>query len=809
MRRGFRSWLATLVVLAGVAAGCANTHDRPPLQFPPTAAPSRIVDSQGRLITTLAEENRQSVPLSQVAVVAQQAIVAIEDARFWSHSGVDPRAIGRAAKANAAADEISEGGSTITQQYVKNAYLDNERTISRKVEEATLALALERAYSKDLILEQYLNTIYFGGGAYGVEAASLAFFAVPAAQLQLHQAALLAGIVQAPGRYDPRKHPEEAKLRRDLVLDRMEGQGYITPEQQLATSALPLGVTEAPPAPEAVRYPAAHFVEEVKHWLLVESDALGDNQAQRYDNLLRGGLTITTTVDLDLQAKAEEAMRQVLPGQGSDSKMPDAALTSVEPATGFVRAMVGGYDFFGTHPYAKLNLSTGAGRQTGSAFKPIVLATALANGVPLDKRFDAPGSATFSTSAGPWNVKGGGIGTGTLAECTIVSSNTCYANIILDDAVGPQKAVEMAQRLGITHTELGAWPSAVLGSNNATVLDMASAYSTFANGGVHVPPVYVTKIERADGTVLYEHRHTQAKALEPEVARQVNDILPLVISAPNGTGNDANIGRVAGGKTGSSQNNVDGWFCGYTPQLATAVWVGFSQPRVGRDGVARPVSMTSPNTRITVFGGTYPARIWAAFMSRALEGVEALPLNPPVPPPTTTTVPPADPEILTQVTQPGLSGVPDVLEMTRDDATAALRRAGFGAEPVEIEATGEEPPGRVVAQSPAPGAESRSGTVVWLEVTAGSPASTTPVPDLRGYGAGQAREELEALGFTVEEAIVAPPAGTLRPDGEAYQGGQVWRTRPGARELAPDGKVLIEWTPQSASPSTTTTRPTD
>ena len=809
MGRRARLWVAVLALSASTVASCANTHDRPPLQFPPNAAPSRIVDSDGRLITTLAEENRQSVPLSQMSVVAQQAIVAIEDARFWSHRGVDPRAIGRAAQANAAADEIAEGGSTITQQYVKNAYLDNERTISRKVEEATLALALERAYSKDLILEQYLNTIYFGGGAYGIEAASQAFFGIPAAQVQLHQAALLAGIVQAPGRYDPRKHPDEAKLRRDLVLDRMEEQGYITPEQQLAASALPLGVTEAPP-PEAVHYPAAHFVEEVKRWLLVESDALGENQAERYDNLLRGGLTITTTVDLELQAKAEEAVREVLPGQGSDSRMPDAALTSIEPATGFVRAMVGGRDFFGTHDYAKLNLSTGAGRQTGSAFKPIVLATALANGVPLDKRYDAPGSATFKTSAGPWNVKGGGIGSGTLAECTIVSSNTCYANIILDDAVGPERAVEMAQRLGIVHTELGAWPSAVLGSNNATVLDMASAYSSFANGGMHVPPVYVTKIERADGTVLYEHRQTQTKALEPEVARQVNDILPLVITAPNGTGNDANIGRPAGGKTGSSQNNVDGWFCGYTPQLATAVWVGFSQPRVGRDGVARPVSMTPPNTRITVFGGTYPARIWAAFMSRAHDGVEVLPLNPPIPPPTTTTAPPQDPAILTQVTQPGRSEIPDVLEMTRDEASAALGKAGFSARFAETPATGDAPPGRVVAQSPAPGATSRSGSEVWLEVTVGSPASETPVPDLRGYGAGQAREELERLGFTVQESIVAPPAGSLRPDGGTYQGGQVWGTQPAAGELAADGNVVIQWTPQSASSSsTTTTRATD
>lgn len=807
MRTRARILLAVVGTLAVGSAACANTHDNPPLEFPPNAAPSRIVDAQGRLITTLAEENRQNVGLEQVAVVAQQAIVAIEDARFWSHNGVDPRAIGRAAQVNAQADEITEGASTITQQYVKNAYLDNDRTISRKIEEATLALALERAYNKEVILEQYLNTIYFGSGAYGIEAAAQGFFGVHASELQLDQAALLAGMIQSPGRFDPRKNPETATQRRDLVLERMEEEGYITPEQLEFARALPLTVTEAPPSPEAVRYPAAHFVEEVKRWLLVDSDALGDNQAERYDNLLRGGLTITTTLDLDLQAKAEQAIRDVLPGQGSDAKMPDAGLASIEPSTGFVKAMVGGYDFFGSHSYAKWNLAT-SGRQTGSAFKPIVLATAISEGVPPDKRFDAPSSAVFQTSAGPWKVKGGGIGSGTMAECTIVSSNTCYANIILDEAVGPERAVETARKLGITHTELGAWPSAVLGTNDATVLDMASAYATFSNTGVNVPPSMVTKIERADGTVLYEHEHSQSKAIEPEVARQVNDILPLVIAAPNGTGNDANIGRPAGGKTGSSQNNVDGWFCGYTPQLATAVWVGFAEPRVDSDGKKHPVPMRSPNTRITVFGGTYPARIWAAFMSAAHEGQEALPLNEPVPPPTTTTAPPADPAILTPVTQPAVVTAPDVLNKTRAEATSALQKAGLSARFVEVPA-GDLAPGRVVAQSPPPGKKAPAGTTAWIEITAGSPASGTTVPDLRGYGAGQAREEMEALGFTVEDAVVAPPASLLRPDGEPYEGGQVWRTTPAAGEVSVDGRILLEWTPQSASPVTSTTKPSD
>ena len=637
---------AALAAVAVLAAACANTHERPPIEFPPTASPSRIVDRNGTLITTLAEENRQSISIQDVPVAMQQAIVAIEDASFWEHNGVDVKAIARAADANAEAGEVSQGGSTITQQYVKNALLDDEQTISRKVEEAALAMALERAYSKEVILEQYLNTIYFGAGAYGIEAAARTYFGIPATGLSLAQAALLAGVVQSPATWDPRKDPDAAARRRNLVLARMAEEGYISEEQQLLAAAEPVATVEGGDGAAPSRYPAPHFVEEVKRWLLTESDALGDSQAERYNNLLRGGLTITTTIDLQAQATAEAAVAEMLPDQVVNPRTPDAALTSIDPATGHILAMVGGRDFWGGHEYAKLNLAEGLGRSTGSAFKPIVAATALQNGVPASKVYNAPSSATFRTESGPWRVKGGGIGAGTIGQCTVVSSNTCYANIVLDPAVGAEASVETARRMGITSTELDAVPSAVLGANNATVRDMTSVYATFANGGIHVPPVYVTKVERSDGTVLYEHRHEQSKAIEPEVARQVNDILPGVIYAPNGTGTRAAIDRPAGGKTGSAQQNTDAWFCGYVAQMASCVWVGFSQTRPGSDGRQTLVSMTPGNTPITVFGGTYPAQIWGTFMRRTLEGVPPLPLNPPLPPPTTTT------------TEPGSTGHP-------------------------------------------------------------------------------------------------------------------------------------------------------
>ncbi len=711
------------VVLLGAA--CANTHERPPIQFPPNAAPSRILDSQGRLITTIAEENRQSVDIADIPVSMQQAIVAIEDTDFWEHNGVNPKAIARAADANAQAGDVSQGGSTITQQYVKNALLNDDQTIARKVEEATMAMALERAYSKKTILQNYLNTIYFGSGAYGVEAASKEYFGVSTKKLTLPQAAMLAGAVQSPSKWNPRTNSDATLGRRNLVLERMQDEGYISAEQRFAAASEPLGVIPADSsatgkAPD--RYPAAHFVEEVKHWLLFDSDALGDNHAERYNNLLRGGLTITTTIDLDLQAKAEAAIAEVLPGQGVNPKMPDAALTSIEPRTGYIKAMVGGRDFWGDHSYAKLNLAEGAGRSTGSTFKPIALATALSNGVSPTERFNAPSSESLPIPGGVWNVRGGGIGSGTLGECTVASSNTCYANIIMDKRVGPDDTVAMARKLGITETDLDAVPAAVLGANNATVRDMASVYATFANGGIHVPPVYVTKVERADGTVLYEHPHSQTKALEPEVARQINDILPGVIYAAGGTGHRADIGRVAGGKTGSAQNNTDAWFCGYTPQLATAVWVGFSETRPGRNGNQSLVSMVPGNTPITVFGGTYPAQIWSTYMRSALEGQPELPLNPPVPPPTTTTTSPEPPAILeppAAAPSERLVDVPDVANMIGDEAAAKVRKAGFTVKVAEVDVRGDEQPGRAVAQSPAGGSLSPSGSTVWLEVTKG------------------------------------------------------------------------------------------
>lgn len=800
--------VALALALFGLPACGGTARDAPPLVLPTNAEPSAIYDANGTLITVLQEQNRSVVPLAEVPRVARDAVVAIEDARFWTHHGVDPRAVLRAARSNADAGGVSEGGSTITQQYVKNALLSPERTVRRKVEEASLALALERNYSKEVILEQYLNTIYFGEGAYGIDAAARTYFGIPASGLDLPRAALLAGLVRAPSEDDPRRNPQGAVTRRNVVLQRMRELGYLTEEQRARAAAAPLELAPAQPPPERSPYPAAHFVDAVKDLLLNRSDLLGTGASERYRNLFRGGLRITTTIDLRLQSTAEAAVRSALPGQGSDPRTPDAALVSIEPRTGFVRAMVGGPDYWGSLPYRQANLAMGSGRQTGSAFKPIVLATALGNGVGTSRRFDAPPSVTHRLpGGGTWTVSGGGIGSGTLEECTVVSSNTCYSNVILDPAVGAQRTVDTARRLGVTSTRLDAVPAAVLGTNDATVEDMASVYATFANDGVHVEPVLVTSIERADGTIVHEHEHRQEKAIEPEVARAVSAILPGVIT--RGTGRTADIDRPAAGKTGTSENNVDAWFCGYTPQLATAVWVGFAQPRTGADGVARPVSMQPPNTRITVFGGTYPAEIWSGFMRRALAGSPPLPLTDPaaVPPPTTT-VPPQDEASFAPVTAATRAEVPDVEGRTTDRAVAALRDAGFAVRRVE---TTNGRPGTAAGQSPPGGSTAPAGSTVVLEVVPGNFVPDDPVPDLRGFGAEQARRQLNSTGFTVVTETASPPTGALGPTGTPYVPGQVWQTRPAAGERSPDGRVTIVVMPVSAttttSTTTTTTRP--
>ncbi len=711
-----------MALAAGVSAGACSytTPDLAPT-IPANAQSSVIYAADGTAIEVLhAEENREEIPLARIPVHLRDAVIAIEDERFWEHEGVDLRAVLRALRTNAAEGGIEQGGSTITQQLVKNTLLEPDQTLERKVQEAALAYQLERKYTKERILELYLNTIYFGNNAYGVQSAAEEYFAKPVEQVTLSEAALLAGLIQAPSRADPLTDPAPARSRRDLVLAKMLELGLVTPSAHAGAVLEP--VTIAAPAVEQGRYPAPHFVEEVKQFIL-DDPRFGATATARRDLLFAGGLRVQTTIDLGLQAEAEAAVATVLTDPLAG---PEAAVVAIEPATGYVRAMVGGRDFFGGGDQAKFNLAVGLGRPTGSAFKPLVLAAALQDDVELTTTYPAPATMALPFGDGEvWNVDNYGEGASDtpvdLVEATVRSYNTVYAQLILQ--LGPARALDVARAMGIT-TPLAEVPAAVLGTNDARPIDMASAYGTLANRGVHVEPVLVTRITRMDGTVVYENVHAQARAIDTDVADTVTGVLRQVIE--RGTGTAAQIGRPVAGKTGTAQAWRDAWFCGYTPQLATAVWVGFG---------AEQISMVPPTTAITVTGGSYPAQIWEQFMARAMAPLPVLDFVPaPAPPPTGPSAPsapsaptaptgtPAGAPAGTPVDAGPVAGaspiVPSVTGLQANVASDAL--AALGYQVVRVvrrmapEATTE--PGLVHAQTPPAGTPAATGTRVVIEV---------------------------------------------------------------------------------------------
>ena len=688
-----------LIALSVAAGGCSyEARDVLP-EVPEKIESSTLYSADRTLVHTFhAEENRKVVPLEQIPLHVRNAVIAIEDERYYRHDGVDVRAVLRALRADARAGRIAEGGSTITQQYVKQEILANDdQTIERKVQEASIAVQLERRYSKDRILELYLNAIYFGNGAYGIEAAAHQYFGRPAADLTLAQGALLAGLIQRPGDTDPYDHPEEANARRDVVLGRMRSNAFISSADADAALAEPLELA-SPVVPAAEQYPAAYFVEEVKQWIL-DDPRFGATDKERRDLLFGGGLRIQTTVDLAAQAQAEQAANAILP----DPNGPSVGLVSIEPGTGFVRAIVGGRDFFGTGPDDKLNLATQKGRPAGSSFKPFILATALQSGIDPQTRIPAPGCIDIPLEFETWrvcNADGGSAGNATIFEGTVRSYNTLYAQLIL--RVGPTEAMAMAARLGV-RSSLQTNPASVLGTNDVTPMDMASAYATFSNRGVYVPPVLVTRITRADGTVLYEHEHSQEKVLDAAVADEVSAILQQAIQ--RGTGTRAKLDRPAAGKTGTADRYADAWFVGYTPELATAVWVGFPEGQI---------PMQPPRTAIKVFGGTYPAQIWQRFMSAALAGRPAVPFHDPPAPTTTTTIPPFLPRDPDAAPGPTVI-VPNVVGLRVGDAVQLLREAGLAIELAPVDGNGRNA-GTVAAQSPPARREAPAGSTVTLEV---------------------------------------------------------------------------------------------
>ena len=534
--------------------------------------------ADGMVLATYGDLYGEWQPLKSLPPQLPQALIATEDRRFYSHFGLDPQGLARATYANLRAGRTVQGGSTLTQQLAKNVFLSPNRTLKRKVQELMLAFRLEHKFSKDQILEMYLNRVYFGAGAYGVEAAAQRFFDKPAAKLSLGESAMLVGLLKAPSKLAPTGNIKSAQSRAAQVLRNMAAAGYITPETaevaiskptQLARSRLPL--------PNA-RYFADWAVEEV--YQLVGRD--------------QTDLTVYTTLDSRLQGTAERSVDTVLDREGEKQDVSQAALVALAP-DGAVRAMVGGRDYLDS----TFNRATQARRQPGSAFKPIVFLTALEQGIRPDDQFvDGPIEVSGWK---PRNYDGQYHGAMTLREAAARSINTIAVQV--DEKVGRDKVIETARRLGIT-SDLKPHPSLALGAFEVGVLELTAAYAAFVNGGYAVQPYGVIEIRDAQNNVLFRRQNGGAYAhmIGGEALGDLNDLLRGVVET--GTGRAARIGRPAAGKTGTTSDYRDAWFVGYTPDLISAVWVGNDD--------------NSPTKKVS--GAGLPAQIWRGFMSDALKG---------------------------------------------------------------------------------------------------------------------------------------------------------------------------------------------
>jgi 1A family penicillin-binding protein len=597
--------VAALLVLAasgaftGYAVAMSWLEDLPDYQSAEAfelAQPTKIYSADGVLLARLFLENRTTVPMSEIATDLADAIVAIEDERFYQHDGVDYLGIARAAFKDVIAGDFDEGASTITQQYIDNTVLRDERTdrtLRYKAREAYLALELEKLKSKEEILGLYLNAIYLGDGAYGAQAAAHTYFAKDAKDLTLPEAATLAALAQAPSRLNPYDNPEGATQRRNLVLGRMLANNFITQTEHDEAIAAPMAV-EGSEEPEGGIYQAHYFVAHVKKVL---------QQEYSQSLVFQGGLTVYTTLDTRLQGYAEDA---VFSRYYRDTD-PNCALVSIDHTNGHVVAMVGGDDFSEN----KFNLATQGRRQPGSAFKMFVLVTALEDGMPPSRYVDSSSPAVIPTNP-PWvvsNSEGYGRGMITMRAGTRGSVNTVFARLIFE--LGADKVAATARRMGIT-SDVPAYPSIALGTHNVSVIDMASAFGTLANLGTRNDPVVITKVLDRAGETVFESTLLPQEVVSPEIAYAAINIMKGVITG--GTARRANIGRPAAGKTGTSQNYRDAWFCGFTPQLTTAVWTGYYE---------RETSMRNVNG-VRGFGGTLSAPVWADYMSKALEGLPAV-----------------------------------------------------------------------------------------------------------------------------------------------------------------------------------------
>ncbi len=680
---------------------------------------STIYAADGKtVLATLYLDNREIVALKRVSKLARKAVLAVEDAEFYSHGALDWAAVVRALLTNAASGEVEQGGSTITTQLVKNAITgDTSTTFQRKFQELALALRVEQAYSKDEILALYLNDVYLGNGVYGIGTAADFYFHVPAKKLSLTQSAMLAAMLKAPEYYDPIDHPVKTRKRRNLVLDRMAELGMVAQEKIDRAKEQPIVL--ATDGPLELQQPP-FFVTYITQQIIAnddgEFDTFGRSEKQRRRRLYEGGLDIYTTLRSDWQAAAQAVAAEpyrVSAAHPDYEQTPDTAIVSVENETGAIRTMLSGRNY----EQDQLNLANSP-RQPGSSFKPFTLVAAF--------REDIPSGSVFSTKSPlflpEWtgndcscvsNAEGAGDGGyRNLWEATADSINVVFAQLILE--VGPEAVVEAAHDMGIT-TELPAVPSLTLGTADVTPIEMASAYQTLANEGKHCTPFTVDHV-MIDDDVVYQHRPHCRQVVDPEIAHLVTAMIQGGVQHGTGTAAALSPWPVAG-KTGTTQDYSNVWFVGFTRQVSTAVWVGFP-------GTPDSLELYFGQS---VFGGTIAAPIWHDYMARIMAGMPAVGFPTPPAPPTGT--------------------VPDVVGMKAEKAQNRLAAADFTPK-VEI-VDDPAPKGTVIAQTPEGGTGAQLGSLVTLQVSSGV-APIVKIPGVIGLAEDEARVALEEAGFLVE-----------------------------------------------------------
>lgn len=592
------SLLATSVLaggLVGLAISFRNLPDVRTLNNYSPSETSYVYDIKGRLLSRLhGEANREAVQLEKISPELKRAVLAIEDSHFYLHHGINPTSIGRALWVNWKSGGVVEGASTLTMQLVKNIFLTKDRTFSRKLSEAVLAIRVEQVFDKEQIMEMYLNNIYWGHNNYGVETAAQSYFNKSASELNLSEAALMAGLIQAPETYSPFNNYANAKQRQKMVLDRMADVGWITPEEAQAAHKAPLAVGK-PTSWQGSKLP---YVTDTVMQELQETFSK--------EVITKGGMRIQTSVDYFMQQKAQETVQQgyrQLRGRGVRTKDLQISLVAVDPRTHFIKAIVGGVDY----EKSQLNRAIQSRRQPGSSFKPFVYYAAFASGKygPGSVVNDSPvsyrdGSGVYS----PKNYGGGFAGPMSLQASLIQSRNV--PAVVLGQKIGVSKVIEVCRRLGI-NSPMRPVISLPLGAGDMTPLEMANAYATFASNGWYTDPTIVVQITDSRGNVLVDNTPKPQLVLDPWSTASLTTVLRGVINS--GTGRSANIGRPAAGKTGTTDNERNVWFVGYVPQLSTAVWVG--------DDANRPLGKG-------VTGGGHAAPIWRSFMTEALKNEPVL-----------------------------------------------------------------------------------------------------------------------------------------------------------------------------------------